>query len=96
MLDVTIPQPMPVRAWVRCEEAMELGSYEAAGLVKGVEQDRIVIAAREYFDLTNGLVLAVKLGAASDDDEGCLIDLPSGERMLISEDLIEATNGDPV
>ena len=98
MQEITIPRflPMPEGAWVKCEEARSLPGGEAACVVRGVEGTRIVIAPSRHFRLPEQLVRALKVGTADDNQANWLVDFPSGDRLLVSEDLIQAQHGDPV
>ena len=77
----------PESTWVKCQETRSLPGGEAACLVNGVEQALIVIVPSVHTD--NGCVRAVKVGAPWDDDAQWLVDFPSGERLLVSEELIK-------
>ena len=57
---------------------------------------RVVIAPSTYFDLPNRLVQAVKVGTAGDNEANWLVDFPSGDRLLVSEELTQASSGNPV
>ena len=91
MPEITIPRflPRPERTWVRCEEASSLPGGEAACVVRGVEGTRIIIASSRHFRVPEQLVQAVKVGIADDNDANWLVDFPSGERLLVSQDLIQ-------
>ena len=98
MSGVVIPRFLeaPELTWVKCEEVRRLSDREAACLVQGVDRARIVIGSSEYFDIRNGLVQAVKVGMGGDDEADWLVDFPSGERLLVSEELLRDQNGHPV
>ena len=73
--------------WVRCEEARDLPGGESACIVRGVEETtRLVIAPSRYFKVSELLVRAVKVGTTYDDDTKLLVDFPSGDRLLVSEE----------
>ena len=98
MPEVSVPRFLarPEHTWVRCEEARSLPGGESACVVRGVEGTRIVIAPSRFFRVPERLVRAVKVGTTYGDDVEWLVDFPSGERLLVSEDLIQAQHGDPV
>ena len=88
---ISIPRFLdtPENTWVKCDETRSLPGGEAACLINGVERTRIVIVPSVHFDLVNECVRAVKVGTAWDDDAQWLVDFPSGERLLVSEELIK-------
>lgn len=90
MPEVVIPRfiATPKLVWVECEEARSVSPRESACLVRGVGGSRIVIGFPEYFDVENGLVRGVKVGTAGDDETKWLVDLPSGERVLVPEEMV--------
>ena len=98
MSRVVIPRFLatPELTWVKCEEVRSLSDREAACLVRGVDRARIVIGSPEYFDIGNRLVQAVKVGMGGDNEADWLVDFPSGERLLVSEELLRDQNGHPV
>ena len=86
----------PEKTWVKCEDARNLPGGESACLVNGVDGTRIIIAPSGYFDLAQLLVQAIKVGTAEFDEETCLVDFPSGQRLLISEELVQTRHGDSI
>lgn len=95
MPDINAPRFLeaPVSVWVRCEDARELSELEMACLVSAVGGvERLVIVEPAYYNGTEQLVKGVKIGTSSSDQTEWLVDFPSGQRLMVSQEKVK--NGD--
>ncbi len=84
----------PELTWVRCKEVQPIHSREYGCIIDTVRGDELAIVPREYVD--GMFVQGLKVATASDNDSHLLVDLPSGQRILVSEELTQSRNGSPV
>lgn len=91
MSEVEVPRflEVPESIWVRCEEVRKLSEMETACLVSEVGgEERLVIVEPTYCQVEKKLVRALKVGTAPSNASNWLVDVPSGQRLLIAEDKV--------
>ena len=84
----------PELTWVRCKEVQPIHSREVGCIIDTVRGDELAIVPREYVD--GEFVRGVKVATAHDNASHLLVDLPSGQRILVSEELTQSRNGSSV
>ena len=89
MSDIEIPRFLEFaeEVWVRVKDHREMSSTEMVCIVEGVNRERVIIVPSSVFSPERG-VLAIKVAAVGDGDDHWLIDLPLGERLLVSKEMI--------
>ena len=88
-----LPVPRPV--WAKCAQVSTLLGSESAGLVRGLEGDRLVVAPAKHFDPAEQLVTAITVGLVESRPESRLIEFPTGERLLVHRDLVRSRETKP-
>lgn len=90
MVDVSAPAfydyEQRTAVWVTCASVKTVSSMEAACTVEGIGRTRVVIAPTNFFNMQKQLVRGVLVGTDGNGDR--LVDLPSGARILIAENLL--------
>ena len=87
----------PVRVWVTCEESRPFSPAERACLIRDAQDEVQLIFVHPDFCLPNeGLVSGVKVAIAPDDSGSWLIDFPSTDRLVVSEERVKLAHGSPV
>lgn len=84
----------PKSVWVACESSKTLATQEIACSVVGMSDTRVIIALADHFDAQSSRLRGFIVGTVG--EEGRLVDFPSGDRLLVSTQQIEAANGGPV
>ena len=90
-----LPQPVPV--WVKCEETRLFSPAETACLIRDADGEAQLIFVHPDFCLANeGLVSGIKVATSPNDSSKWLIDFPSTDRVIVSEEIVELVHGSPV
>ncbi|MXW24992.1 MAG: hypothetical protein F4Z77_01625 [Dehalococcoidia bacterium] len=89
MSDIEIPRFLEFAedVWVRVKDHRQMSSTETVCIVEGVLRERVIIVPSSAFSPDRG-VMARKVGTVGDGDDHWLIDLPLGERLLVSKELV--------
>ena len=84
----------PEFTWVRCKQTQPIHSREIGCIIEAVGGDELAIVQKEHVE--GEFVRGRKVAIASYDDSHWLVDLPSGQRVLIPEELTQSRNGSSV
>lgn len=87
----------PVRVWVKCEEARPFSPAETACLIRDAENElQLIFVHPDYYRASERLVSGVKVATAPDDTGSWLIDFPSTDRLVMSQEFVELAHGSSV
>ncbi len=95
MSEIEVPRflEVPESIWVKCEETRKLSEMETACLISAVGDElRLVIVEPAHCKSAENLVRGVKVGTAFPDVSNWLVDFPSGQRLLLSEEKVAYGN----
>lgn len=99
MPEISFPRylPEPVRVWVKCEESRPFSPAETACLIRDARNELQLIFVHPDFCLPGeGLVSGMKVATAPDDSTNWMIDFPSTDRLVVSEELVKLAHGSTV
>ena len=75
--------------WLRCNKTQELSEMETGCLIEDARGNiRLVIVEPRYCKLAENLLRAVKVGTTCADETNWLVDVPSGERLLVLDEKV--------
>jgi len=82
---------------VKCEEARSFSPAETACLIRDAEDElQLIFVHPDYCRQSERLVSGTKVAIAPDDTGNWLIDFPSTDRLVMSQELVELAHGSPV
>lgn len=84
----------PEWTWVQCKQVQPIHSSETGCIIETLGGDELAIVPNEWVegDFVRGLMVA----RDPSNEAHVLVDLPSGQRILISEDLAHARSVSPL
>lgn len=84
----------PEWKWVQCKQVQPIHSSETGCIIETVGGDELAIVPNEWVE--GEFVRGVMVATAPDNEAHVLVDLPSGQRILISEELTHARRVSPL
>ena len=81
----------PELTWVRCKQVQPIHSSETGCIIETVGGDELAIVQNEWVD--GEFLRGVMVATDPDDETLLLVDLPSGQRILVSEELTQSRSG---